>query len=510
VSGRPQSGGASPIIAPAAPSPAPLRHSLDLFRGFDANDIVHCHFKSNQHLDAALAGLTDLDVLVDRRQARAVQTVLIDLGYKRFSSLLAGAYPAVEDYLGLDPTTARLVHLHLHYELVAGEPYLKSYRLRLADAILASRIVDVATGVHVTHPDQEMLLLLLRCALKLRWRDRLLERLGRRFVRGGLLREYRWLSDRIDPERVDEAASIALGPAAAAATRPLLAAAPTASRLRRLQRSVRGVLADQRSCGPVVALVLRLARETASLVSAVNRRWLRWPIPLRRRNPVGGLVVALLGPDGCGKSTLTRELRGWLGWKLDVYPVYFGSGSGPVSLLRWPLKIARGLYARLVTRSSGGAVSDGGGARKLRWLWALALAVEKRSRMRSVARARHRGMTVVCDRYPQMQVMGFNDGPLLAAWLDDPGFWRRRIARWEYRVYGEICRQVPDLAIKLRVSPEVAARRKPEVTPAEVRRRLRALERIDYGRRCRHITLDADQPLEEVVRQARRAVWEHL
>ena len=508
MSGPPSSGRSAQ--ATAQPLPAPLEHSLRLFRALDAAGIAHCHFKSNQHLDAALAGLTDLDMLVDQRQGRAVQSVLADLGYKRFTSLLAAAYPAVEDYLGFDPATGRLVHLHLHYELVAGEPYLKSYRLRLADAILATRIADPATGIQVTHPDHEMLLLLVRCALKLRWRDRLLEHLGRSFIRGGLLREYLWLSERIDPDRVGEAAMAAFGPAAAEATRPLLEVAPTASRLRRLQRTVRGALADQRSCGRIVALALRLTRESASLLSAVNRRWLRLPIPLRRRSPIGGLVVALLGPDGCGKSTLTRELRGWLGWKLDVYPVYFGSGTGPVSLLRWPLKIARGLHARLSSRSATGIASAGGGARRLRWLWAISLAVEKRGRMRSVTRARHRGMMVVCDRYPQMQVVGFNDGPLMASWLDAPGFWRRSIARWEYRVYGEICRQVPDLAIKLNVSPDVAARRKPEVTPAEVRRRLRALEQIDYGDRCRHITLDADQPFEEVVRQARRAIWEQM
>ena len=50
----------------------------------------------------------------------------------------------------------------------------------------------------------------------------------------------------------------------------------------------------------------------------------------------------------------------------------------------------------------------------MRVVWALALAVEKRSKMRRARRARNRGMLVLCDRYPQTKILGFNDGPLLA------------------------------------------------------------------------------------------------
>ena len=160
-------------------SPTPLQQSLRLFRAFDEAGVVHCHFKSNEHLAEGLAGVTDLDVLVERRHARAAQAALSVTGFKRFSSRFAAAYPAVEDYLGFDPDAARLIHMHVHYALVAGEPHLKSYQLRLGDTLLATRVNDAQTGVYVSDPSLEMELLLLRCALKLRWRDRVLERLGR-------------------------------------------------------------------------------------------------------------------------------------------------------------------------------------------------------------------------------------------------------------------------------------------------------------------------------------------
>ncbi len=501
----------------------PLPQSLHLFRAFDGAGVVYCHFKSNEHLTAGLAGLTDLDVLVERGHAAAVQAVLVDAGFKRFASKLASSYPGLEDYLGFDADAARLIHLHLHYVLAAGEPHLKSFQLRLGDALLSTRVLDADTGVYVSDPSLEMELLLLRCALKLRWRDQILEFFGRPYLRGSMLREFRWLMRRIDRDRVLESTAATIGPEASAVMRQLLVDAPSIAGLRRLRSSAMAALAFERTYGQAGAIVLRLAREATWWFSVVNRRLLRLPVPTRRTNPTGGLIVTFLGPDGSGKSTLAREIRDWLGWKLDVYPAYFGSGDGRASALRWPLKLALGLYRRLrpgpsrqAASLTGGGNSPSGpaagaqGIAKLRWVWALALALEKRSKMRSVVKARNRGMAVICDRYPQVQVMGFNDGPLLADWIDSAWSWRRRIARWEFDVYRTAACNAPDLAIKLKVSPEVANRRKPEASAAEVSRRLEALAQIEYGERCDHLVLDADRPLEQILADVKRAIWKRL
>ena len=57
------------------------------------------------------------------------------------------------------------------------------------------------------------------------------------------------------------------------------------------------------------------------------------PRPWNRRPAAGGLVVALVGVDGSGKSTLLSALTHWLGAKVDVLPVYFGTGDEPFALL---------------------------------------------------------------------------------------------------------------------------------------------------------------------------------
>ena len=491
-------------------SAAASRLALALFRALDEEGVRYCHFKSNEHLAEGLAGITDLDVLLDRRHGRGAQAALLHAGFKRFASRMSFAYPGVEDYFGFDAGLGRLIHVHLHYALVVGEPHLKSYQLRMADDILSTCTRDAVTGVPVTDPDLEMVLLLLRCALKLRWREQILALFGRRYPQGPVLREFHWLLERTEPDRVCDRAERVMGKKAAVAMRRLLAAGPTIAGLRRLRSSAAAALADQRTHGAGAACLLRLAREGAWWFSAGNRRLFRLPVPARRSNPIGGFVVAFLGPDGSGKSTLARETRQWLGQKLDVYPIYFGSGKGPASPLRWPLKVAFGIYRRRPTGDSSNGVVGSKRVRKLRWIWALALALEKRSRMKSVARARNRGMVVICDRYPQVQVTGISDGPRLTAWLDGGSRWRRRLARWELEVYRDVCRNAPDLAIKLNVSLEVAMGRKPVESAAVIRPRRAALERINYGERCDHVVIEADRPLDQVVAEVKRTIWERL
>ena len=135
-------------------------------------DLAYCHWKSNEHLEAAIEGLTDLDILVDRRRDGELRRILADSGFKRFVAPPLRAYPGIEDYLALDRDTGRLVHLHLHHRLTLGERHLKGYRLPWEARLLATRRLDPATGVYVADPAIELVLLLVRAALKQRARDR--------------------------------------------------------------------------------------------------------------------------------------------------------------------------------------------------------------------------------------------------------------------------------------------------------------------------------------------------
>jgi thymidylate kinase len=498
----------------AAGEPAPLAALLALLDALERAAVPHCHFKSNQHLAAALSGDTDLDLLVARSAGRAAQAVLAAEGFKRFDAGLATGYPAVEDWLGFDGDTGRMIHLHVHYALPVGELHLKSYALPLAGALLETRVRDAETGVATSEPSHELLLLLVRYAMKARGRDRLGALAGGRHFRGGALREYQWLMARAEPARVRALAERELGAEVAERVAPLLERAPDLAGLLALRRALRRVLAPHRTWSAPEAAARRLAREAVQRVTRrLRRSGVQLPRTFRRRSPIGGVVIAFVGCDGAGKSTVLAEISRWLGWKLDVYSIYFGSGDGPASALRQPLKWARALQKRMRPARPPEQRSRVLVPRRLsfpRALWALVLAREKAGRLRAAERARQRGLAVVCDRFPQSQVLGFNDGPLLTPWLESQSALRRRLARYELAVYQSATRLAPDLAVKLDISPTVAVQRKPDMALEECARRRAAVAALDWGPRCRHLVIDAEQPLATVLLEVKRAIWSQL
>jgi thymidylate kinase len=475
--------------------------------------IPYCHWKSNAHLRESAEGTTDLDLLVDRAHAELLAGLLARLGFKRFAAVPWHSYAGVEDYLALDRDSGRLVHLHLHHELTLGERHLKGYRLPWEHLVLASGRRDPSTGLLVADPTIELLLLLVRGALKLRTRDRWPIRRTSGGLDAGAQREYRWLYARADPGGLSALALHLLGPRAADAVGALGSEAPTPAWLRSFRRSAQNELGSCRTYAPAGARVRRVWREFRSLAGAADRRWLRSCHRRVRTDPRGGVVVAFVGCDGAGKSTLVAQTTAWLSWKLDTMPLYLGSGDGAASPLRWPLR----LMLRLVrlARQGGRAPQAEHAAASRSWavpraVWALVLSREKRRKLAHAVQARNRGMIVVCDRYPQAQVLGFNDGPLLGRWREHRWALIRAMARWESAPYEWAARHPPDLVIKLLVSPAVTLRRKPGMRMEDVQRRVDAVRCLQFAGPARVVEIDADAPLDQVSRKVKQAIWERL
>ena len=503
-----------------------------LFQRLHREGIPYCHWKSNEHLAQSMIGMADLDVLVDRRFSLPLAKALAELGFKR---LLAGpgrAYPGIEDYLGFDSATGRLTHLHLHYQLTLGEKHLKGYRVPWETVVLTSATVDGQFGVYVAHPNLEMLLLLVRAAMKIRTRDVVGDRFGRQYVKGSALSEFRWLSVRADVEALARGATSLVGERAVPVVREILAdGRPTLRRLRELRRLADPSWSEFRMYPAWEAALRRWLREGRAIAQMVNRRLARYAgnadvHSCTRTPPNGGVIVALVGPDGSGKSTVAAQVTRWLSREVALASLYGGSGSGPGSFLRLFVqrgaRLMKGVNHREVDREAPSTQEQGGGGRPKATLhpsgvraiglalWALLLAAERRRNLRRARRLRDRGRVVIADRFPQAQFEGLNDGPKLAAWSAA----RMPLMRWaaalERLTYRSIERTVPDLVIKLQVAPEIALRRKPDTPPERLRQKARVVSLLKYPPPTRVVEVDAGQPLSEVIRQVKQVVWDSL
>ena len=506
---------------PRTASPAALSLVARLLERLHANSISYCHWKSNEHLGPAVEGITDLDVLVAREDAVLLAGLLADNGFKRFRTSAARTYPAIEDYLGFDEESGRLVHLHVHYQLTLGAQYLKGHRLPWEKHVLETRSFDAEHSVFVAAPEVELLLLAVRSVLKLRFRDRLNG--GRSALNPGARREWDWLLARVQALRVLNLADHLLGPAATVALAPVLrSSAPT---LRQFIACRRGLQRSMRVYGtysPLEARARRWQREVAVVVARLRRRWLGGAVETRRTVVTGGVLVAFIGADGAGKSTMTGLVAKWLGWKVAVAATYGGSGVGSASgprriLQRISGMLRRGGRARPSTqaattprdvRTTSASGSRLGVLKQV--IWSLMLTRERRTRLTEAQRARNLGRVVLWDRFPQRQFPGLNDGPRLAHWIEHPSALLRAVARYEASAFEMAERCHPDVVIKLIVPFETARTRKPDTPPDQLRRKLEIVAALGYPAGTRVVEVDASQPLEAVLLDVKRIVWDSL
>lgn len=460
-----------------------LKSIKQMLNAFEENKIKYCHWKSNEHLANALAGDTDLDILFLPEQRFKLDGVLNACGLKRFRAMPLMQYNAIEDYIGFDKESASIWHLHTHYRMTLGEKHLKGYTVTCWNYhILENRIWN-EQGIYTSCFEDELILLFVRNSMKLRWRD-----IGKK-INYDDINEFNWLFDRINQNKLIKHAHQYLGDEAAdevvkLASQNLI----KKEQLKYLHRLLLKELKPFTGYSTVSSWWTRSRRELYWLVGAVIRHGgLSTNKPNRRVSPVGGCAVAFLGCDGAGKSTTIAYIEKEFSKKLDVKTVYLGSGDGSSSLLRKPMK--------LVARKIGGKgvghamekeyVDKKNTQRKIsmkarlysvaKVIWADSLAVEKRKKLHQITKARNNGMIVLIDRYPQTDITGYSDGPLLTRYLENGHGFLYRKAKKELEIYQSANINPPDLTLKLMVPTEVAIARKPEMTIHEIENKKRAV-----------------------------------
>ncbi|QPC91659.1 hypothetical protein [Mesorhizobium sp. INR15] len=474
------------------------------------SNVECCYWKSSRRLPAVLLGESDLDLLIARSDQHLAAQALLACGLKRFESIDCHSHPAIQSFLGYDEPSGRIIHLHLHFRLVVGERLLRNYQLPWERLILASAIPHPTLPIRLLDPAVEALLLLVRASFELRRRDPI------------ALRDWRATQQKFELDRLDLASRVdrrGLRDLAARLVKDDLAEAiadalfePHLAAQHRLRRHIRRDLAVYRTYNAFEGILRGAGRAALWTAGSLNKRFLHIPRPWSRRAPGGGIVVAVIGIDGSGKTTLVAAVREWLGSEVDVLPIYFGTGGGRPSLFLLPFKLlipaATWVLGTKPAGSSHGPVSDhapGPFYSILLAIWATVAAVEKATKLVAARRGADRGMVVIADRFPQDQIADFNDAPLLPRLANVPAWLRR----FEANAYALARRLPPDLVIKLQTTPQVIMAREPDMDPLVIGRRVPALEQLAFGD-VTVVSVDAGQPLADVISAAKAAIWRKL
>jgi thymidylate kinase len=489
---------------------------IDALRGaLAAAGIRYCQWKGHWKRFRWGRGEGDIDILVHRADWDRLAVILGRLAFKQALSGAGQVIPGVFHYYGFDARADKIIHLHIYSQLILGDVPARTYHVPIEEVLLQS---SVPGGFFlVPAPEFELILFVLRTVLRHSWKNMFRSRDRQRLALAQ--REFEYLEARSDREKLSAALHQYFPSLEPHFFRRCMRSAEGKCSAwaqlglkRQLQRKLKAYAVERR--------LFPILQSTASrLVNRIRTRL--FGAPVRTRLATGGVLVALVGGDGAGKSTLVKDLHTWLDSGFDTRGFHLGKPPRSaltvlVSLMhRGWARLCRLGWARLCRLGQGRRPASGPGQEHsaqfpgylqlVRWV---CLAYD---RYRLYARARRlaaQGAIAVCDRYPvpQIEIM---DGPNIGRALgSQPPTW---LSAFLLKVETSIYRRIlpPDILVLLRVDPEVAARRKTDENADYVRERCRAIWERDWRGVQVHI-LDADRPLEQIREEVRSLVWSKL
>ncbi len=491
---------------------SPVRLLVDSLK---SSGILYCHWKSNEHLEAGIIGDTDLDVLFRPEDEKVVETLLTQLGFKRFESVWFRSYPGVRDYIALNPRNGKLLHVHAHFALLIGESGVKNFILPWGNDYISRSNVDPSNGFVTAAPAEELLVLMIRAAIKKRFPTPIQWPMKRNASSelSDDMREFIWLKERASRHEMEEVATLRLGPQSTESVLSLYQNEFSEAHLLNFYHANRALLTKFRRTGAIAALARRWTRRIASLGGRVVSRTGPFVVPTRHTASNGGMIVAILGSDGAGKSTLLKGLKDSLSTKIDVTTLYLGSGTGKSGLLRLPLIMMRRIFGNRPDGKPGSNTLTRARSRKTSllhtafdFLWAVALANEKKQKLRFAERTRRRGILVITDRYPQTSVPRWNDAPLLSELKNSQWRLMRAIARWEHRCYDHKCVPQPNIVLKLSADPAILLKRRPEMDLEFIKLKQDVSLKTKFPSQTRVVHLDASRSPADLLNAALFAI----
>ena len=491
-----------------------LKVCKDLFDKWN-DSVRYCHWKSNEHLEEGLDGKTDLDVFVHPEDKTKAEELLRDTQYIKFLPQKGCRYPLVDEWIGFDYSTGKLVHVHLHYQIITGTKFVKEYIFPLDEEIISSRILDKENKVYIIHPELEAIILFCRIVLKSNNKKHIVPSEDAQV-------EIDFIKKQVRMESLYNLCVKLLGDEKGARVCDMiLMEHPSCADWYRLYRIIETWLKPFRKYSKLLTKVIHLKNYLRlGLMTILNKKCNCCYIT-RKTQYVRGLSICFIGADGSGKSTVTKELTNWLNWKISAKRFYLGSGDGYNSMYNNFLNKLRkknsnnkkvasdtkpfnNYYKRTTIKAQIGMILIGKEAVRI------ASRALKQSKKATEYAAK--GAISLMDRFPQIEYPGVYDGPKIEDLAQRKGgtsFISKILSRKEKDLLNQTQVYQPNIVFKLLLPAEESMRRKPFENRASVEQKARITPLLNFEN-SKVYDIDATQDYNTEILIIKRIIWESM
>ena len=492
----------------------------EMFHDLEENKVLYLHFKSNTNLKNSFDGRGDFDVLVDPARVQDAERIIAQHNGKRFNPPRLGRYPGVDNWLILDAESGVLYHLHLHYQMATGKALVKDYVIPWRELLFETRIKDPVYDIYITDPNLELLMLLVRTVVKSTFRQRFSARLNSFKMYPSMKDEFLDLKKKTSlVDLIEFARKFGFSEYDIELISRIYQNVQISSNdFVRLSAAVRHNLRLHRRMNGCSAALLSTYYSVRRKVSSVLKNHTDRYYMIKKVHDTNGLIVAFVGVDGAGKSTVTKDIYKWLNKKIECKRFYMGSGDG-----RIPLSMRLMNHFKQRKQSCGKVGEKAVQIQVVSFFRQPVKCVRRMLKMKAfydvqksnckkietMQKYRLNGGISLLDRYPQIEYAGMNDGPKIVEYRDSfaEKKWIDRMIKKESEKLDIVRWVKPDVIFRLNISAETSMTRKPEQKNIETfRRKIEELNKITF-QGATIVDVDAEQPYEVELLEIKRILW---